>query len=186
MKGWLSVLVLLTACAKSPRTLYTDALWDQTRAAFVGKDAGTALRMRATYLSGAFRDAMAAERARLMGEAITDQAAWRAQMAEDAAAYHEVVFTAESPMHDELRFGDDDRGWRLRLVADGVEEPVVTVFRVRDVTLLQASLYAHKNEFNDLFIARFARTVAAPAEVVLHVGSGYGHDSVRWTGEELR
>lgn len=175
-------LLLLAACAHHPRRAYLNTLHDQTDLGVVYRGFGTALRIRATYLSAPFREALADERERLLGEASTDHAAYRARMADEHTAYHEVIFTAESDLEAVTTFGENDGGWRLRLLVDGIEEELVTVYRVRQPSALQSELFAHKNLWNELWVARFVRTVAAPAEVKLVVGSGFGHTELAWTG----
>jgi hypothetical protein len=79
-----------------------------------------------------------------------------------------------------LRFGPGDDRWNVRLLADGAEEPLVTVYQVRTPTTLHRSLYPHLNQWSELWIARFHRSVTAPREVIFHVGGGYGHGELRW------
>jgi hypothetical protein len=182
----LLLLLLLTSCAKSPRNLYLRALDDHTEMAVVYRGFGTALRMRATYLSDTFRTTLAEERQRLVGVDLADHERFLGFMAEDGAAYHEIVFTAESDIEADTQFGETDDVWQLRLLADGVEETLVTVYKVRRPNALHTQIYAHMNLWNELWIARFARTVAEPQEVRLVVGSGYGHDEIVWGAEQLR
>ncbi len=191
MRALASSLCLLAvlwtaACARSPRAAYLAALDEQTELLMVYRDMGTALRLRGTYLSPAFREVLAAERARLVEPSAADHDAWTARLRRDGEDYHEVIFTAETALIDtRLRFGTDDEGWQVRLLADGVEEELVTVRRVDRPGLLDVALYAHKNKFNELFVARFRRTVAAPAEVVFKVGSGFGHGELRFSGAQV-
>jgi hypothetical protein len=174
-------------CPRTPRGLYLDALGDQTEMAVIYNGFGTALRLRATYLSPAFRAELAEERRRLTG--CTDEAHARfvQMMAEDAATYHEVIFTAESDIEAKTEFtGVGDDKWQIRLEADGAEQPLVTVYRVRDVSALHEMLYAHKNLWNELWIARFERKTAEPTTLRFTVGSGWGHDELLWTSDQLR
>lgn len=180
-------LLLLIACAKSPRSLYLDELDSQTEMLLVSHNMGTALRLRGTYLSEGFRQTLAEERLRLTGTNDDDHARFLTRMADDGSAFHEVVFTAETAIVDaKASFGDNDDHWRVRLIADGVEESLVTVYKVRRPNTLHTQLYAHKSPYNELWIARFARTVAAPAEVRFHVGSGYGNKEITFSGDQLR
>lgn len=180
------VLALLAACAKSPRGLYLTDLDDQTGKLVVQSDLGTALRVRGTYLSPTFRTALADERQRLVGVDDENHSAFLARTRDDGDAYHEVVFTAESDMETRTRFGDTDAHWQLRLEADGDEQKLVTVHRVREPSSLHAHLYSHVTLWTELWIARFERSNPAPAELVLHVGSGYGHGVITWSGDQLR
>ncbi len=180
-------LLLLTGCAVGPRGQYVNTMWDQTGTALVSHNLGTGLRLRATYLSNDFRRALADERHRLLADPDAEAAAFLAATLDDNTAFHEVVFTAESDLIDDLRFGEsDDTRFQLRLEADGTAQPLVTVYKVRRVTPLHEALYAHKNIWNELWIARFERTVAAPSEVRLQVAGGYGNDEITWTGDQLR
>lgn len=179
--------LLVVACAKTPRALYLDELDDNTEMMVVSHNLGTALRLRATYMSNGFRETLASERQRLLDPTDEDQAAFIARMNDDGSVYHDVVFTAETGMPDHrVVFGDNDDTWRVRLEADGTVEQLVTVYRVRRPSALHEQLYAHKNKFNELWIARFARSVATPQEIVFHVGSGFGHDELVFSGEQLQ
>jgi len=142
----------------------------------------TALILRGTYLDDRFRTAMITERRRLLDPTEEDHQRFKQRMKDDGAAYHEVVFSAgTNGMDGADTFGDGDDGWRIRLLADGVAEPLVTVYRVRKPTPLHRTIYLHYNQWSDLWIARFARTTPAPNEVVLKIGSGYGNGELRWT-----
>jgi len=179
-------LLLLLACAVGPRGQYVNTLWDQTGTVVIQRDLGTGLRVRATYLSDSFRRTLSAERQRLLGVPDDDAAAFLARTLDDNVAFHEVVFTAESDLTRTLRFGTDDSTFQLLLDADGTPQPLVTVFKVRQVTPLHEALYAHKNHWNELWIARFERTVPTPSTLRLRVGTGYGHDDITWTADQLR
>jgi hypothetical protein len=182
----LLLLLLLGACAKSPRTLYVRELEDNTELGVVYRGFATALRFRATYLSPTFRTELANERQRLLGESPEEHQRFLAVMADDNSAYHEVVFTAESDIETQTEFGDSDAHWRVKLFANGTEEQLITVYHVREPTALHHMIYAHKNLWNELWIARFARTVTDPTEVKFAVGSGWGHDEVSWDAEQVR
>lgn len=62
----------------------------------------------------------------------------------------------------------------------------VSINRGRAPTALHEMIYAHKNIWNELWIARFARTVNDPSTITFSVGSGYGHDTVTWGAEQLK
>lgn len=187
MRAAILVATFAIGCA-GPRKAYLDTLDRHTEMLLVSKDVfGTALRLRGTYLSPGFRDAMADERKRLMGVTDGDHTAFQTRMAEDVSSYHEVVFTAESALANaRIRFGDDDRGWRIRLEADGTVEPLVQVTQVRSPSPLHEAIYAHLNMWNTLWIARFERTVDRPRTVTFHVGSGHGHDVLVFEGDAVR
>jgi hypothetical protein len=185
-RALLAVLLLTGCAATKSRNGYLRTLDEHTEDVRLHRGFATALLMRGTLLTPAMREALADERSRLMGPA-GDDGAFLARMDDEARDYWDVVFTAESPLEfDSPRFGDDDGGWRLRLVADGEEQPLVTVYRVRDPSPLQEMLYAHKNAWNELYVARFERCTPGPSSLVLEVGSGFGHAALRWTGDELR
>ncbi len=184
---WLSVaIVTLWGGCATARGQYVRALDDHTGIGVVYRGFGTALRFRATYLSPGFREALAEERRRLLDADAADHARFLTQMESDREAYHEVVFTAESDVETRTEFGDTDDVWRVRLEADGIPQPLVTVYRVRDVNALHEMIYTHKNIWNDLWIARFERVTANPGVVEFQVASGYGHDAVEWRGEAVR
>jgi len=179
-------ILLLVSCAKSPRALYLHDLDDHTELGTVYRGLATALRFRATYLSPTFRTELANERKRLIGVDDPDHQKFLAVMADDNSAYHEVVFTAESDLSYDPQFGDSDAVWRVKLNADGTDEQLITVYHVTAPTALHEMIYAHKNIWNELWIARFARTVTNPSTVTFSVGSGYGHDTVTWGAEQLK
>jgi hypothetical protein len=178
------LLALATSAAAVPRErrAYLAEYRAWTRELFVHESFSTALILRGTLLEPGFRDAASAERQRLLGASDADAAAFRERMTSDGEAYHEVVFSADTAMPGRLRFGPGDDRWNVRLLADGVEEPLVTVYFVRTPTPLHQGLYPHKNIWSELFIARFHRSVERPDRVELTVGSGYGNGSLVWTG----
>jgi hypothetical protein len=151
-----------------------------TRELVLYRDFSTALLLRATLLSPAFRSAMALERQRLVRPSEADHAAFVERMERDAAAWHEVVFAADSSYDNALRFGAGDDRWNLRLLADGVEEPMVATDHVRRPSPLHDALYQQHDQWSELWIARWERTVATPSKVVLVVGSGYGNGELEW------
>jgi len=184
------VVGLCTAMAwggcKGPRVDYEKALWASTEHLHVTWRMGTALDLRATYLSSGFRARMLDEQKRLLGP-VGDHEAAATRSAQDDAAYHEIVFSAASGLYDDrLAFGDED-GWQIGLVDDqGVAQPLVTVFRLKKASALDRELFAHDTVWSELWVARFAKKTAVPEELVFHVGSGYGHGSARFGGEQLR
>ncbi|MGC6494221.1 MAG: hypothetical protein ACON5B_15415 [Myxococcota bacterium] len=182
----LSLALALSACAKNPRASYLKTLDQWTDKLVIQESLGTALRLRGTYLSPTFRGVLEQERARLLGDADSDAAGFRERQAEAMANTHEIVFTAESDIESNTKFGDHDGAWRLRLVADGVEQPLLTVHRVRRPNSLQEALFAHKNLWNELWVARFDATVSQPTTLEFHVGSGYGSGSLQWSSTGIR
>jgi hypothetical protein len=156
-----------------------------TRELVLYRDFSTALLMRATLLSPPFRSSLALERQRLVRPSDSDHAAFVERMERDATAWHEIVFAADSSYDNALRFGPGDDRWNLRLLADGVEEPVVAVDRVRRPSPLHDALYLQLDQWSELWIARWERTVASPSEVLLIVGSGYGNGELEWDMQEM-
>jgi len=177
------LLLLLIGCASvvSPRKTYRKAADHQVRKMVIYFEAQTALILRGTLLSPEYREAMAAERERLMAPPPADQAAWVARQRDDAQMFHEVVFAADSHLEMGNVFGRD--GWQVWLLADGTEEKLVTLHRVRKPTALQEALFPQLNIWSDLWVARFERTVASPEDVTFRVGSGYGNGEISWTGD---
>jgi len=182
----LCVLFVAGCAASKARNAYLRSLDDQTDKLLVYRGVGTALRLRGTYLSPGFREVLSEERRRLVGPTEQDHQAFVERMTSDATAYHDVVFTAESDIQSRVAFGEADGLWRIRLVADGVAEKLISVHHVRRPTPLHEELYAHKNLWNELWIARFERTVTNPEEIRFHVGSGYGNNELVWTGDQVR
>ncbi|MEQ1502105.1 MAG: hypothetical protein ABMB14_07730 [Myxococcota bacterium] len=176
--GAAAALAVLTGA--SPRRTYLKAHRVYTRELVLYRDFRTALLLRATLLEPAFRATLAAERRRLVAPSDENHAAFVARMAEDGAKYTEVVFAADSSYDNADRFGPGDDRWNLRLIADGVEQELLAVERVREPSPLHEALYVQADIWGELWIARFGRTVAAPDSVELIVGSGYGNGSVRW------
>lgn len=166
----------------APRRTYERAHRAQTRKLVLYFEGSTALLLRATLLTPEFREVLATERKRLVDPTAANHAEYVARMAADAAAFHEVVFAADSAIDNADRFGPADDAWQLRLSADGTDEPVVAVSRVANPTPLHSALYTQVDKWGELWIARFERTVATPRRVVLHTGSGYGHGEVVWDG----
>jgi hypothetical protein len=175
------VALLVLAVAAKPRKEYERVYEAHTRHLVIYQGFATALNIRATYLTPQFRVAFADERARLLGEAAaagSDE--YRRMLLEDGDVYHEVVFSADSSLDEGDTFGTDDDGWRVRLEADGTEETLVTLFKVKDPNPMQRALYPHFNIWSELWIARFAKSVKDPKKIVLYVGSGYGHADIVW------
>jgi hypothetical protein len=181
-----AALLLLSGFASlgmTPRRTYLEAYDRSTRRLVLYWDVATALILRGTYLTPHYRAVMAEERRRLLGATEDDHQAYVDALRADGASFHEVVFSADSGLEEGTRkFGLGDDGWVLRLEADGTVEDLVSIYRVRRPNPLQRALYPHFNIWSDLWIARFARTVAEPDLVVLHVGSGYGNGALRWEG----
>jgi hypothetical protein len=169
-----------SADAASPRKAYLREHRACTRELKLYRDFSTALLLRATLLEPPFRTALAAERQRLVNPSAEDQAAFVARMERDAAAYHDVVFAADSAYANATRFGNTDATWNLRLLVDGVEATLVSVEQVRNPSPLHDALYTQHNLWSDLWIARFERVEDGPLRVELLVGSGYGNGSVVW------
>lgn len=189
MKPAVAALLVLTACAGwKPRLAYLKVHDAHSDRAMVRRDLGNALTLHGTYLAPSLRDAIAAERKRLMDPTEVDHEAFVRLLSDDGAAYHEVVFTAESNLYDapEVSFGASDATWKIRLLADGVEQPLVTVFNVDTPNTVQRAIYANTNEFNTLWIARFEKRTPVPASLVLKVGSGLGNTELTWSGDRLK
>ncbi len=178
------VAVLLVAA--TPRKLYERAFAESTRELIIYRGFQTALIMRGTLLTPTFRATLAEERKRLANPEPDDHQEFVARMSRDAAAWHEVVFSAGSSLPEGRKFGDDDAGWKLTLTADGTREALVEAYKVRRPTPLHMELYVHMNMWSDLWIARFERTVVSPSRVVLKVGSGYGNGELVWEGPAAR
>jgi hypothetical protein len=176
-------LLVLPLLGISPRRAYLKEHRAWTRELTLYNDFSTALVMRATLLEPAFRDVIASERHRLVNPSAENHAAFVARMAEDGRLYHEVVYAADSAFENAEKFGPGDDRWNVRLVADGVEETLVAIDRVRNPSALHDALYVQTDIWSQLWIARFTRTVQSPAEVRMIVGGGYGNGELRW---ELR
>ncbi|MCO4744485.1 MAG: hypothetical protein KC912_06850 [Proteobacteria bacterium] len=181
MKRGLAVLVatLLFTVAATPSRDYRRSLKTHTRQLNVHQGFETALIMRATLLTESFRREYADARRDLTGTTDEDHADFVRRNAEDAAVYHEVVFSSDSPKPGHS-FGSTDDGWIVRLTADGQDQALVSVHEVDKPTTVQRALFTHLNIWSELWIARFASTVPAPARVEMHVGSGYGNGSLLW------
>lgn len=190
MRAVISLLVaatLLTGCASwKAKGAYDRSVWVHTDRLVVYRNLGTALRLRGTYLSDTFRGAIADERQRLLGLSDVSHDTFLARLKDEGSAYHEVIFTAETNVqYEQLKFGESDESWRIRMLADGQEQKLVTVFKVKEPNPLQMSLYPHYNGWNELWVARFERSVEAPKEVRFLVGSGHGNGQLLWTGSAL-
>lgn len=173
-------VVLATSLGAKPRRIYEGTYEAHTRHLLVYRGFETALNLRGTLLTAPMRDAVARERQRLMNPSPANHADFVARMDADGAAFHEIVFSADVPVDDLGRFGDTDATWNVRLIADGTEEALETVERIRRPTPVHRGLYPHLNLWSELYIARFTRTVANPREVRLIVGSGFGNGEVTW------
>lgn len=176
-----ALAVPLTASgATSPRREYLRAHRAWTRKLVLYWDGSTALFLRATLLEPPFRAALAAERRRLLGVDDADHAAFLERMSSDAERFVEVVFAADSAFPEAERFGEGDDRWNLTCAADGADQALAAVDRVRRPSPLHEALYVQSNLWSDLWIARFARTVPAPRRVDLLVGGGFGHGACTW------
>ncbi|MEQ1570365.1 MAG: hypothetical protein ABMA64_32320 [Myxococcota bacterium] len=172
--------VALGSLGASGRRRYLADHREWTRELKLYEGFSTALLLRATLLEPEFRAILAAERRRLVNPSDADHAEFLARMERDGAAYHEVVFAADSSFDDADRFGDPDLGWGLRLRVDGAEARLVAVDRVRSPSPLHEALYVQHDIWSALWIARFERMSTAPRAIELLVGSGHGNGSVTW------
>ncbi|TNE92225.1 MAG: hypothetical protein EP330_02535 [Deltaproteobacteria bacterium] len=170
---------LLFLVAATPSRTYKRALKAHTEELIVYEGFETALIMRATLLTRDFRDTYADERRTLTGTSDEEHADFVRRNREDATAYHEVVFSSDSPKPNH-QFGTGEDGWMLRLEADGQPQSLVTVYELDKPTSVQRALFTHLNIWSELWVARFASTVENPRLVELHVGSGYGHGTLSW------
>jgi hypothetical protein len=168
------------AAAPSPRRAYLRTHREWTRELVLYWEGSTALLLRATLLEPAFRAVLADERRRLLGADDADHAAFLERMRADGERYVEVVFAADSAFPEAERFGPGDDRWNLRCAADGADQALDAVDRVRRPSPLHEALYAQQNLWSDLWIARFARTVASPRRVELAIGGGFGHGACTW------
>jgi hypothetical protein len=179
-----ATLLLTLTLGATPRREYLSLYQDQTRHLVIHKQFETALNLRATFLNDAMRERIAEERRRLLNPTSEDHAGFVQRLRDDGAAYHEIVFSADSGLDEDPRFGNSDNGWAIRLEADGVEQTLVTVYRVAKPNPLQRELYPHLNLWSDLWIARFERITRDPQVVNLHFGSGYGNGALRWNTQD--
>lgn len=177
----LGLSALALVAAKNPRRSYVKVHEAHTEQLLVYFGFATALNLRATLLTAEMRAAMKAERSRLMAPTPENRADYAARMDRDLAAYHEIVFSADSGIDRADRFGTTDGQWNVRLVADGVEQPLVAIEEIRRPTPVHHALFPHLNHWSDLWIARFERVTAAPARVEVVVGSGYGNGTLVFT-----
>lgn len=152
-----------------------------TRELVLYNDFSTALTLQATLLEPEFRDALTAERTRLLRPDDANQAEFAARMAADGGSGHEIVFAADSALPNADKFGPGDDRWNLRLITDGVEQQLVAIERVRVPSPLHEALYVQLDQWSELWIARFTRTIQHPSRVVLIVGGGYGNGEVEWS-----
>ena len=181
-------LVVSLCLAGKPRQAYLRIHDTWTEHLKIYNNFGTVLLMDVTYLHPTFRRALAGERQRLLGSALTadDHASFVVRMDRDDAVFHEVIFGADSNRRAGRRFGETDDGWRLRLVADGVDETLESVYQVRSPSTLQLGLYPQLDNWNALWIARFRKTVENPDSIILSVGSGLGNGQLHWQDLRLR
>jgi hypothetical protein len=166
--------------APSPRRTYLRAHRSWTRELVLYWDGSTALLLRATLLEPAFRAALAEERRRLLDVDEADHAAFLERMRADGEQYVEFVFAADSAFPEAEKFGPGDDRWNLRCLADGAALELSAVDQVRRPSPLHRALYDQHNQWSELWIARFTRSVGRPAWVELHVGGGYGNGACHW------
>ena len=188
-RTWRAGLLLLVAgllVAAGPRRTYEKALRSWTDELKIYRNFDTALILRATYLDAPVRALLAAERRRLVNPTPEDHAAFEQRMAKDNERFHDIVFSAQTPMPAASTFGEADTGWVIWLEADGQRQNLVSIERIRKPTPLHRELYAHMNVWSELWIARFDKTVTDPDSVVLHIGSGYGNGDVAWRDLDRR
>ena len=174
------IAVPSSAYAARPGSEYLRAHRKMTKKLVIYRGFGTALYLRATLLTPSFRELLATERHRLLGNADAGDAAFRASMKEDGAAYHEIVFAADSSEPNARRFGNAEDRWNLQLNVGNQPATLVQVEQVRRPTSIHQALYPQLNIWSDLWIARFERNSTQPGAVSLSVGSGYGNGEVRW------
>lgn len=180
-RGLLLLGLLIPLLGVSPRRAYLKEHRAHTRELVLYDGFSTALRMRATLLDPAFREILATERQRLLSPSAGNQAEFVARMQEDGRLYHEVVFAADSAFDNAETFGPGDDRWNVRLLADGTEEVLVAIDRVRRPSPLHDALYVQTDIWSELWIARFARTVTTPVEVRVVVGGGHGNGELVWS-----
>ncbi len=176
------LLLFGTAAGGRARRNYIAIYEDYTEHLIVYWDFETALNMRATYLTPEFRMAMADERQRLLNATPEDHKAYTERLLEDGNLYHELVFSSDSAMPKGEEFGTADDKWQIRLLADGTEEKLVSIYKVRKPNPMQRALYPHLTIWSDLWIARFEKTVRTPDDVQLIVSSGYGNGEMWFKG----
>lgn len=182
----LGLALSLPAHAGKARRAYLRAHGSVTEKLVIYEGFHTAVLMRATLIEPVFVDALAVERARLLGPALKDPQAVIEEMRLDRAGVFEVVFAADSGLPFGEEFEPDETGWSLVLEADGVDQPLVTVEHIRRPSPMQRSLFPQLTIWAELYVARFERTVPDPAVVELHVGSGYGHGTMIWQDTKRR
>ncbi|TVQ91773.1 MAG: hypothetical protein EA397_09260 [Deltaproteobacteria bacterium] len=173
-------LAALCLVAANPRRAYLRDVDQATEELKIYRGFDTALILRGTLLDRPMRTALAEERKRLINPNDQNHSAFLERMSDDYERFHDIVFSASSPMPNARTFGESDAGWVLWLEADGTREEMVSVERVRRPSPLHQELYPHLNVWSKLWIARFAKTVKEPEEVVLHIGSGFGNGELRW------
>lgn len=181
LAGLAALAVSPSARAEQTSRAYRRAWRRSTEKLVIYREFGTALLLRATLLEPPFREVLADERHRLLGDADTADAEFRAQMERDGDAYHEVVFAADSGDDRDPKFGNDDSRWHLRMRVDGNEAALVAVEHIRRPTIVHRALYPQLDIWAELWMARFERVSPNPGKVVLSVGSGFGNGQVSWS-----
>src|SRR5690606_33427220 len=112
------VSVLFTVAAKegASRKDYLRSYKAQTRELILYSGFHTALILRGTLLTLPYRMEMAKERERLVNPPPEDQERFVAHMRDEGAAYHEVIFSADTPMDSgRVAFGEGDASWLIHL-----------------------------------------------------------------------
>lgn len=169
-----------TAGATPARRAYLKVHRAWTRELLLYWEGHTALVLRATLLEPAFREVLAEERRRLLGADDAGHAAFRERMQRDGERFVEFVFAADSGYPTAERFGPGDDRWNLACAADGADQALSAVDRVRDPSPLHVALYPQTDVWSKLWIARFERTVPAPRRIELRIGGGFGHGVCSW------
>ncbi len=176
-----TLLVGVVAFGASPRKMYLRELDRWTEEIRIYKAFQTALILRGTYLSRPMRTQLADERRRLVNPTPESHAAFVERMNDDHSQFHDVIFSAQTPLTSRQRFGENDSGWTIWLEADGERQDLVSVEHVRRPSSVHTELYAHMNIWSELWIARFRKSKADQREIVFHVGSGFGNKELQWT-----
>lgn len=174
------LLVGPRAHAADPGRAYHRTWRSWTDKLVVYRNFGTVMLVRATLLEPEFRNALADERHRLLGEADTGDEVFRDQMQRDGTEFHEFVLGADWGLNGRPRFGEGDDRWNLRLEVDGTPAPLHRAEHIRRPTPVHEALYPQLDQWNQLWIARFTRVSNRPKKVQLHVGSGYGNGTLEW------
>jgi len=149
------LLLILTACGP---TAYTDAVSTWTRDAKVYRDLESRINVAATYLSPAFIEAMAAERARVFSPTAAELDAWRKERT-DESARSEVFFVAVSTRDRAWNdLNQRDSMWRLYLETDrGDKIPPERIVAVRGRPAVLTHFFPHLGHFSIGYWVYFPR-----------------------------